>query len=182
MDDDISISSVGVCKYPKECRHVWLIASSIPALQKELTEPSVSTMRQLEAGGHLDGWRDDETEANCGISCPKEARHIISFAETTENTENISEGSWRVYISDVVTDWGMIEIGHAWAIVIPFPLMKARSTHTSSHAVHLWKQVREDNRKLCFKIKHGLYLRGCFYSWLEYAILMYRCLAYELTQ
>lgn len=55
MDGTISILSVGVSKYPKQRRHVWLIASSIPALQKELTEPSVYTERHLGAGGHVDG-------------------------------------------------------------------------------------------------------------------------------
>lgn len=50
--DDISISSVGVSTYPKEGRHVWLIASSIPALQNE---PSVYSDRREEAGGRLDG-------------------------------------------------------------------------------------------------------------------------------
>lgn len=55
MDGTISILSVSVSKYPKQRRHVWLIASSIPALQKELTEPSVYTERHLGAGGHVDG-------------------------------------------------------------------------------------------------------------------------------
>lgn len=55
VDGDISISSVGVSSYPKEGQHVWLIASSIPAIQKTPTEPSVYTERQLGAGGHLDG-------------------------------------------------------------------------------------------------------------------------------
>lgn len=55
MNGDISISSVGVSRYPRECQQVWLIVSSIPAIQKDLTEPNVYTERQLGAGGHLDG-------------------------------------------------------------------------------------------------------------------------------
>lgn len=90
----ISILSVGVSKYPKQRRHVWLIASSTPASQKELTEPSVYAERHLGAGGHVDGCRDDQMRANCETSRPAWARRGISGrAGTTDSREESSLGA-----------------------------------------------------------------------------------------
>lgn len=32
------------------------------------------------------------------------------------------------------------------------------------------EEVREDDKRVCFKIKHSLHLQGCFFSWLECTI------------
>lgn len=60
-------------------------------------------------------------------------RHAVrSRAEATENLFNNTEA----YFFDAITDWGMIEIGHAWTNLIPFPLMKSvLSKHTRTNLV-----------------------------------------------
>lgn len=59
---------------------------------------------------------------------------VRSCAKAKENLFNNTEA----YFLDAITDRGMIEIGHAWTNLIPFPLMKSvlsKHTHTQTSFV-----------------------------------------------
>lgn len=181
VDGNFILSSVGVSRYSKDvgwlyqvCLRYRSIRQSQVFIQPGSWGPEVvwmveGTFKQKQIVKQA-GWR----------------RHTVRSGELGSNNRKRKEtvcGSWRVYIFNALTDWGMIGFGHAWANMIPFPLMKPLSKHTHKHPCSTSaKEVREDNRRVCFKIRHGLYLQGCFFSWLDCTILIYCCLAYALTQ
>lgn len=53
-----------------------------------------------------------------------------------------------------------------------FLKLQSKHTHTHKQLRHTSaKDVCEDNRRVCFKIKHGLYLQGCFFfplTWMHH--------------
>lgn len=61
---------------------------------------------------------------NCETSLPAESRcRAVQKQQKMLRKKSLREWK-RFYFLDAIMDQGMIEIGHAWAILIPFPLMK----------------------------------------------------------
>lgn len=172
MDGEISMSSVGVSKHhgiastfgwfhhvSLRYRRIW---QSQVLIQRGSWGPEVIWM--------VEGtFKQKQIVKQAG-----RRRHAVwSGAGQQQQKSQRNCGSWHVHICDALTVWGMIGIGHAWAIMIPFPLMKplCKHTHAREHPRSTSaEEVREDDRRVCFKIKHSLHLQGCFFSWLECTI------------
>lgn len=170
MDGEISMSSVGASRYQGNASTFgWLHQVSL--LYRRTWQSQVFIQRG--SWGPEVIWMVEGTFKQKQIM--KQAgrrRHAVwSGAGQQQQKTQRNCGSWRVYIFDALTVWGMIGIGHAWATMIPFPLMKplCKHTHTSTHVAHLRKRsVRMID--VCFKIKYSLYLQGCFFllTWMHH--------------
>lgn len=88
----------------------------------------------VEAGGQLDGWREDKIEETSLLRSVM-LDHLELCRKYWENL--FENGSFFcLFFSNAIKDQGIIEIGHAWVNLIPFPLMKLLSklSHTQNIA------------------------------------------------